>query len=88
VISTDATFAGVLDFYPEFSNRCQTEANIRNTLANEASALERASLVVYYSEWAARTATSNYAVNLEKIKVVPAGRASNATGAPRTSGLW
>ncbi len=73
VIWTDATFAGVLDFYPEFSNRCQTEANIRNALANEAAALDRASLVVYYSEWAARTATSNYDVDPEKVKVVPMG---------------
>ncbi len=73
VVWTDATFAGVLDFYPEFSNRCQTEANMRNALANEASTLERASLIVYYSEWAARTATSNYDVNPEKVKVVPMG---------------
>lgn len=73
VVWTDATFAGVLDFYPEFSNRCQTAANIRNALANEASALERASLVVYYSEWAARTATSNYDLDPEKVKVVPMG---------------
>jgi glycosyltransferase involved in cell wall biosynthesis len=73
VFWTDATFAGVLDFYPEFSNRCQTEANIRNAFANETSALERASLAVYYSEWAARTAMANYDVDPAKLKVVPIG---------------
>jgi glycosyltransferase involved in cell wall biosynthesis len=77
VIWTDATFAGVLDFYPEFSNRCHAEANIRNALANEASALDRASLLVYYSEWAARTALANYDLNPAKVKVVPVGPGFN-----------
>ncbi len=70
---TDTTFAGVLDFYPEFSNRCLTAANVRNAMTNEAAALERASLAVYWSDWGARTAISNYDVDPAKVKVVPVG---------------
>lgn len=73
VFWTDTTFAGVLDFYPEFSNRGQTAANIRNAMTNEAAALERASLAVYWSDWGARTAISNYDVDPAKVKVVPVG---------------
>ncbi len=73
VFWTDATFSGALDFYPEFSSRYLTEATIKNGLTNERNALQRASLALYWSDWAARTAVANYDVDPAKVKVVPVG---------------
>ena len=70
---TDATFSGALDFYPEFSSRYLTEATIHNGLTNERNALQRASLALYWSEWAARTAVANYDIDPAKARVVPVG---------------
>ncbi|WP_088243171.1 glycosyltransferase family 4 protein [Calothrix rhizosoleniae] len=71
VFWTDATFAGMIDFYPEFSNLCQE--SIRNQNAMEQSALDRCKLAIYSSEWAAKTAIENYKVDPNKVKVVPFG---------------
>lgn len=71
VFWTDAPFAGMIDFYPGFSNLCQE--TIRNGHAVEASALTRSRLAIYSSEWAARTAMENYPVDPAKIKIVPFG---------------
>ncbi|MBR8839343.1 MAG: glycosyltransferase family 4 protein [Stigonema ocellatum SAG 48.90 = DSM 106950] len=71
VFWTDATFAGIVNFYPEFSNLCQE--TIKNGNAMEQSALARCKLAIYSSEWAAKTAIENYNVNPEKVKVVPFG---------------
>lgn len=68
---TDATFAGMIDFYPEFSNLCKESINDGNAM--EKSALERCKLAIFSSEWAAKTALENYEVNPEKVKVVPFG---------------
>jgi len=71
VFWTDATFAGMIDFYPEFSNLCTQ--SIKNGNAMEKAALERSSLAIYSSEWAARTAVDIYKANPAKVKVVPFG---------------
>ena len=71
VFWTDATFAGMIDFYPEFSNLCQE--SIRNGNAMEQSALDRSKLAIYSSEWAAKTAIENYKIDPNKVKVVPFG---------------
>ncbi|KAB8330526.1 glycosyltransferase family 4 protein [Scytonema tolypothrichoides VB-61278] len=68
---TDATFAGMVEFYPEFSNLCQE--TIQNGNAAERSALERCQLAIYSSEWAAKTAIDNYQIDPIKVKVVPFG---------------
>lgn len=73
VIWTDATFSGALDFYPEFSSRYLTASTIRNGIANERSALNRVSLALYFSDWAARTAVANYDIDPNKVKVVAPG---------------
>lgn len=73
VFWTDATFSGALDFYPEFSSRYLTQATIDNGLTNEKNALARASLALYWSDWAARTAVANYDIDPAKVKVVPVG---------------
>jgi len=71
VIWTDSVFAGMIDFYPEFSNLCGE--SVINGNAMERSALERCALAVYSSDWAARTAINNYNVPPGKVKVIPFG---------------
>lgn len=71
VFWTDATFAGMIDFYPGFCNLCAE--TIRNGNKMEQSALSKCSLAIYSSEWAANTAIRNYDVDPLKVKVVPFG---------------
>jgi glycosyltransferase involved in cell wall biosynthesis len=71
VFWTDATFAGISGFYPEYSNLCKE--TIKNGNQMEQEALSRCSYAIYGSEWAAKTAVDNYRVDARKIKVVPFG---------------
>ena len=71
VFWTDATFAGMIDFYPTFSNMCKR--TIRNGNIVEASALKKCKLAIYSSEWAAETAKNYYKIDPSKVKVVPFG---------------
>lgn len=71
VFWTDATFAGMIDFYPDFSNLC--DETIKNGNKMEQLALSKCRIAIYTSEWAANTAIENYDVDPAKIKVVPFG---------------
>ena len=71
VFYTDATFAGMLGFYPGFSNLCRE--SIRDGNGLEQSALARSQLAIYSSNWAARSAIEHYRVEPRKIKIVPFG---------------
>ena len=71
VFWSDATFAGMIDFYPAFTKL--HSSSIRHGMAMEQSALDRAVLAIYSSDWAARSAVENYGVDPEKVKVVPYG---------------
>lgn len=71
VFYTDATFAGMLDFYEGFSNLCAE--TIRNGHRLEQEALSSCSMAIYSSDWAAQTAMENYNVDPKKIRVVPFG---------------
>jgi len=71
VVFADATFAGLLDFYPSFSNLC-IESVVNGNKA-EQSALSKCRLAIFSSRWAARSAMEHYDVDPEKIKVVPFG---------------
>lgn len=68
---TDACFAGVVDFYPSFTNLAAP--SIRTGHAAEQGALDRCAKAVYCSQWAADTARRNYTVEPDKIQVVPFG---------------
>jgi len=50
----DATFAGMVDFYPSFTNLCQESLEQGHRV--EWSALSRSRLAIYRSEWATRSA--------------------------------
>ncbi|HZH39319.1 MAG TPA: glycosyltransferase [Bacillales bacterium] len=71
VIWTDCTFSGMIDFYPEFTNL--TQKTIRDGNALESSALKRCKLIIYSSEWAAKTAVDSYQIETSKIRIVPLG---------------
>lgn len=71
VFWTDATFAGMIDFYPAFSNLC--EETLRNGNALEQQAISRCRLAIYSSQWAADSAIRHYDVDPAKIRVVPFG---------------
>ncbi|MEO8341045.1 MAG: glycosyltransferase family 4 protein [Nitrospirota bacterium] len=71
VFWADATFAGMIDFYPGFSNLCAE--TIKNGNKMEQLALSKCRLAIYSSEWAANTAMKNYNVDPAKVKVVPFG---------------
>lgn len=71
VFWSDATFAGMLNYYPSFTNL--STKSIINGNEMEQSALRRAKLAIYCTNWAANSAISNYDVDPEKVKVVPWG---------------
>lgn len=77
VIYTDATFAGMVNYYPDFSNFSKRAIRIGNTL--EQRALDNCVLAIYSSEWAAETALRSYKVNPAKVKTVPFGANLPAT---------
>jgi glycosyltransferase involved in cell wall biosynthesis len=68
---TGSTFAGMIDFYPDYSNLCAE--TIRDGNRMEQLALSKCRLAIYASEWAANTAIQNYDVDPAKVKVVPWG---------------
>jgi glycosyltransferase involved in cell wall biosynthesis len=71
VFWTDATFAAMRDFYPEYSGLAPI--SIRESEELERAALDRANLVVYASDWAAASAIEHYRADPAKVKVVPFG---------------
>ena len=71
VFWADATFAGMVDFYPGYFNMCRE--TIRDGNRMEQQALSRCHLAIYASDWAAKSAIENYDVDPEKVKVVPFG---------------
>ena len=71
VFWTDATFAGLVNFYPGYYNFSKEGIRIGHEL--EQSALDNCRLALFSSEWAAKTALDNYSVNSSKVHVVPFG---------------
>lgn len=78
VMWTDATFAGIVGFYPEFSNL--TTDSVENGNRMEQAALDRCSLAIFSSEWAVRAAVEHYDVDPQRVKFVNFG--ANLTDAP------
>ncbi|MFT3992091.1 MAG: glycosyltransferase family 4 protein [Luteolibacter sp.] len=71
VFWTDATFAGVENYYPLFTNL--TRAGAREGHHVDKLVLKNAALAIYTSEWAARSAVERYGADPAKVKVVPYG---------------
>lgn len=68
---TDATFSGMLGFYPEFSRL--SKITIRNGSYFETMALQRAEMAIYSSDWAARSAVKDHGADPAKVFVIPFG---------------
>lgn len=71
VFWTDATFAGLHSYYPEFSGMSADAVRTGHLL--EQSALQRCALAIYWSDWAARTAVDYYGCDPSKIRVLGCG---------------
>ena len=67
----DATFAGIADFYPQYSNLHPDV--IEDWHRMERLALEKCQLAIYSSDWAAKSAIEYYQADPNKVKVVPFG---------------
>jgi glycosyltransferase involved in cell wall biosynthesis len=76
VIWTDATFAGALNFYDAFRRDQLCRESLRDAIENERAALTRAALLIFWSKWAAESAIREYQVNPDKVRIIPAGPAS------------
>lgn len=67
----DATFAGIANFYPQYSN---FHADIiEDWHQMERLALDKCQLAIYSSDWAAQSAIEFYQADPQKVKVVPFG---------------
>jgi glycosyltransferase involved in cell wall biosynthesis len=71
VFYTDANFAGVVDFYPEYSNYLKRTFN--NAHKMEDAAIKNADTIIYSSSWAAETAVKFYNAQMTKIRIIPFG---------------
>ncbi len=67
----DATFDGLVNYYPEYSNL--TKRTYKNGRYLEQSALDKCSLAFFSSEWARETALKYYNCNEDKLFVLPFG---------------
>ena len=83
VFWTDTTFASIVDYYPAYTGL--SSRTIANGTAMEQAALSRASLAIYSSEWAARSAIDNYRVDPAKVRVIPFG--ANLPSSPATESV-
>lgn len=77
VLWTDAIYAGLVGFYPEFSNHSAESIKQGNIITREC--LSRCNLAIFSSDWTARTALEIYGVAKEKVKVVPFGANINCS---------
>ncbi len=71
VLWCDAVFEDIIDFYPEFTN--MTTETIALGHKMEKSALERCTVAVYSSQWAAESAVNYYQIPREKVQVITYG---------------
>jgi len=71
VFWTDSTFGGMVNFYPEFSDLCR--GTIKNGNALEQAALDRCTMAIYASDWAAKSAKNLYSTDPKKLDVIPFG---------------
>ena len=71
VVFTDASFAGMQEFYPKFIKMCKETKRYGNLMEQEA--LNRCGLVIYSSEWAMKSTINNYHIDHSKLKVLNYG---------------
>jgi glycosyltransferase involved in cell wall biosynthesis len=72
---TDAPWAAVVDFYPEYSSDLICAESLRDAVENERAALSRVAMAIYWCEWGAQAAIRCYGVDPARIRVIPPGPA-------------
>jgi len=68
---SDATFALMQEVYPIFSS--MPPASVEAEQFFERTALDRARLILFPSQWAARSAVEDYGAAKDKVRVIPFG---------------
>jgi glycosyltransferase involved in cell wall biosynthesis len=71
VLWSDATFAVMKDYYECFTGL--SRKTIRDSHFYEQNVMERVSLAIFSSEWAATSAVKDYGCNQNNVKVIPYG---------------
>lgn len=71
VLTEDANFASLFDYYAQFSHLLPRSRYEANKL--EEMGVRRAELVLHPSEWAARITCEHYQVDRDKVHVIPYG---------------
>lgn len=80
VYSSDATFRRVIGYHPHY--RALAKSTLRDADDLERAAISRADLLLYPTDWAARSAIDDYGADPEKVHVIPYG-ANFAAPPPR-----
>lgn len=70
---TDTPLVSAFDFYPGMGIHEMAPECLNGGIANDKDAINRASLAIYGSEWAAQIAISHYQLDPSKVKVLPLG---------------
>jgi glycosyltransferase involved in cell wall biosynthesis len=68
---TDATFAQMIGYYPNFTNL--TARTIRNGHESDRALLERCDLVILSSQWAINSAVKDYGISPSKLRLLSFG---------------
>jgi glycosyltransferase involved in cell wall biosynthesis len=68
---SDATFAGMLDYYPDFTDL--PRGSVDRGLALEREAVGRIAMMIFASQWAADSAVRHYGADPARVRVVPFG---------------
>lgn len=71
IYASDATFALLQDYYPQFTNLLSISVRQGNEI--EQAALNRSRLALFSSEWAARSAIETYGVPSDQVAIIPFG---------------
>lgn len=71
VYCSDATVRLMRDYNPEFSN--VEQASVEAAEQAEQAAIRRADLLVYPTEWVARSAVEDYGADPDRIRILPFG---------------
>lgn len=71
VYMSDATFSAIVNYYPEYSRTSRAIIDQANSI--EQLAIDKATLILYSSSWAADSARLDYYADPAKVHVVPLG---------------
>lgn len=80
---SDSTVARMIDYYQTYTNLSHSSIEQANEI--ERRNIEKSSIVIYPSKWAAESAINDYGANKDKIKVIPFG--ANLIEIPETNTL-